>query len=105
MLNDGYIWFLENRTPNMTFESTFSFEMTNLTMISSLKGQSGSGKCDITIDLKPGESRILRFVLSDSTAAWGYKYGYSYKCLEILKGEEHLVDLVKAYGELKVFNY
>jgi len=55
--------------------------------------------------LKPGESRILRFVLIDPTAAWGYKYSYSYKCMEILRGEDHLMELVKNQGELKVFSY
>ncbi len=38
MLGDGYIWLLENRTASLSFESTFKFEMTNLTVISSLKG-------------------------------------------------------------------
>ena len=105
MLGDGYIWLLENRTATLSFESTFKFELTNLTVISSLKGQNGSGVCDMNVDLKPGESRILRFVLIDPTVAWGYKYSYSYKCMEILRGEDHLVELVKNQGELKVFNY
>ena len=38
MLGDGYIWLLENRTSSLSFESTFKFELTNLTVISSFKG-------------------------------------------------------------------
>jgi hypothetical protein len=38
MLGDGYIWLLENRTNSLNFESTFKFELTNLTVISSFKG-------------------------------------------------------------------
>jgi hypothetical protein len=38
MLGDGYIWLLENRTTSLTFESTFKFELTNLTVISTFKG-------------------------------------------------------------------
>jgi len=38
MLGDGYIWLLENRTTSLNFESTFKFELTNLTVISSFKG-------------------------------------------------------------------
>jgi hypothetical protein len=38
MLGDGYIWLLENRTGSLTFESTFKFELTNLTVISTFKG-------------------------------------------------------------------
>jgi hypothetical protein len=79
--------------------------MNNLCVISNVKGQNGSGKCELPVSLKPGDTRVMRFILIDPILPWGYKFSYSYKCLEVIKSEEHLKSLVRTKGALKVVNY
>lgn len=59
----------------------------------------------MSISLKPGETRILRFILIDPILSWGYSYGYNYACSENVPNEESMVKIVKDKGTLKVVNY
>jgi hypothetical protein len=105
LVGDGYLWLMENLTSNMAFDSTFMFELSNLCIVSSLKGQGGTGNCELQVSLRPGETRILRLILIDPMMAWGYSYGYSYACSEIIASEEELIKTVKEKGTIKEVNY
>lgn len=105
LVGDGYLWLMENLTTNMALDSTFVFDLNNLRIVSSLKGQGGTGHCELNVSLKPGENRILRFILIDPMFAWGYSYSYSYSCSEMIESEEALASMVKEKGVLKIVNY
>lgn len=92
---------MENLTSSHLLEATFVFDLANLCIVSTLK----SGEKHLNVTLKPGETRILRFILVDPTLAWGYSYTFSYKVSETVASEEELVSIVKAKGELKVVTY
>jgi len=38
LVGDGYLWLLDNQTTNIQFEGTFIFDLTNLCIVSNLKG-------------------------------------------------------------------
>lgn len=59
----------------------------------------------MSVALKPGETRILRFILIDPIMPWGYSYSYNYACSENIPNDEVLIKLVKEKGTIKIVNY
>ena len=55
--------------------------------------------------MQPGERKIKKLLMIDPVAAWGYKFSYSFKCLEQLDSDVDLVRMVKQYGTVKKFTY
>jgi len=51
------------------------------------------------IVLKPGEKTFRHLEYVDGAAAWGYRYSYSYKCIETLTTEEELREMIKKKGK------
>jgi hypothetical protein len=105
LVADGYLWLMENLTSNFLLDCNFVFDLTNLCIVSTIKGQGSSDKSELLVALKPGETRIIRFLLIDPMLAWGYSYTFSYKVTETIASEDELVSIVKAKGELKPVTY
>lgn len=71
LVGDGYLWLLDNRTPNLIFSATFTFDLQNLAIVSYKK--------ELQVELRPGQKQVIRFMMLDPRQPWGYKYGYNYK--------------------------
>jgi hypothetical protein len=99
LVGDGYLWLLDNRSPNLILSATFSFDLQNLSLLNH------NTKRDVSVDLQPGQRQVLRFVMQDTRQAWGYKYGYNYRVTEIVRSEAELERAVRNKGEVKGFNY
>ncbi len=46
LVGDGYLWLLDNRTPNLIFSATFTFDLQNLAIVSYKK--------ELLVELRPG---------------------------------------------------
>eukprot|EP00347_Sterkiella_histriomuscorum_P016829 403351694 len=103
----GYFWLFENKSKTTVFDAKFNFELTNMQSEGFGETPQGAAKVESQWDvvLQPGETKIKKLLMVDPTQAWGYKFGYSFKCLEQLANDTDLVRLIKQHGQVKKFQY
>ena len=63
------------------------------------------GEVDWKIVLKPGENCFRHLVYKDGASSWGYKYSYSYKCIESLDSLDDLKALIRQKGKKSQVSY
>lgn len=86
LAGNGYFWLFENKSASSKFDGKFVLELTNMASHEgeTRNGDAGKSEAVWSIHLAPGEKRVKKLVMVDPSQAWGYKYSYSFKCLEEL---------------------
>jgi len=57
------------------------------------------------VALRPGDTLVKKLIMIDPAQAWGYKFSYTFKCLEEVASEAEVLNIVRRQGQVKRFKY